>query len=317
MNALYSLRNLRRRFGERTVLDIDALDIEAGELYALLGDNGAGKSTLMRILACLDAPSGGVMLFRGARVLPGREARFRPGVVWVPQFPVMFTGTVLYNVEYPMALKKTPPDGRRRRALELLESVGLGHLAYAPAHKLSGGECQRATIARALAADAHTILFDEPTTNLDRYAFEDCIALVRNLWQERKLSIVIITHNAALAATLCRRQIFLSRGRLVRQHVLPGGAIAWPARLAPNTPDPDGGTGGVTLSIAPAALPEDTAFPLPAIVKGIEDLAAGVVLRLDSPAGRRLDVLLDKACDQDAARALTLGSALTLERNAP
>jgi len=309
MTALYSARNLTRRFGAREVLAIDSLDITAHEIYALLGDNGAGKSTLMRILAILDSPSGAHLFFRGERVPPGQEARFRPGVVWVPQFPVMFTGTLLYNVEYPMALKKAHPQERRRRALELLESVNLAHLAKAPAHKLSGGESRRAAIARALAAGAETILLDEPTANLDQYALGDFIALILNIWEQRRLSIIIITHSAAIAATLCRRQIFLDKGRLVEQHVLPGGAIAWPAAL---TAGADRFTAEIPRDAA-AALPAGTPFPKTACVRGIEDFAAGVTLRLEPAPGQMLDILLEDENSRALARSITLGSVLTVD----
>jgi ABC-type multidrug transport system ATPase subunit len=309
MNALYSLRNITRRFGNRDVLHIDELDIEPREIYALLGANGAGKSTLMRILAFLDAPSGGELFFRGKRVFAGQEARFRPGVVWVPQFPVMFTGSVLYNVEYPMALAKIAKNERRRRALELLESVGLGHLAEAPAHKLSGGEAQRASIARALAAGAEVILFDEPTANVDQRSFGDFIALVLDIWERQRLSILITTHNAALAAALCRRRIFLVEGKLVHQCVLPGGGAAWPAALS-------AGADGLTARIpydATRALPTGTAFPRSARLRGIEDFAAGVSLRLEPMPGQMVDILLEDETSRTLARSITLGSVLNVD----
>ncbi len=308
MTALYSLRNVTRRFEDREVLRIDALDIEAHEIYALLGANGAGKSTLMRLLAFLDSPSGGELFFKGEKVPAGQEARFRPGVVWVPQFPVMFTGTLLYNTEYPMALKRVARHERRQRALELLESVSLERLANAPAHKLSGGEAQRASIARALAAGAEVILLDEPTANVDYRSVGELISLVRRIWEQRRLSICITTHNAALAAALCRRQIVLEEGKLVHRHVLPGGNVAWPGRLHHEP-------GGCCVSIpqaAAASLPEGTNLPCPARLRGLEDFAAGVSLRLEPAPGRLLDVLLEDEASQSAARALTLGCELTL-----
>jgi ABC-type multidrug transport system ATPase subunit len=309
MNTLYSLRNITRRFGDRDVLHIDELDMAPHEIYALLGANGAGKTTLMRILAFLDSPSGGELFFRGKKVSAGQEARFRPGVVWVPQFPVMFTGSLLYNVEYPMALAKITKSERRRRALELLESVGLKHLADAPAHKLSGGESQRASIARALAAGAEVILFDEPTANVDQRSLGDFIALIRDIWERQKLSILVTTHNAALAAALCRRQIFLLEGRVVRLHVLPGGSSAWPATLSI-------AAGVLTVCIphdAATALPAGTTFPRSACLRGIEDFAAGVTLRLEPMPGQMVDILLEDETSRTLARSITLGSVLNVD----
>lgn len=308
MTALYSLRGVTRRFGDREVLNIDSLDILPGEIYALLGANGAGKSTLMRTLAFLDSPSGGDLFFRGEKVLAGQEARHRPGVVWVPQFPVMFTGSLLYNIEYPMALKRVPQRERKQRALELLESVTLGHLAKAPAHKLSGGEAQRASIARALAAGVEIILFDEPTANVDHRSQGDFMALVRALWEQRNLSICITTHNAAMAAALCRKQIFLVEGKLVRQHVLPDGSVAWPATLA-TTPD------GFHLRTAPdafASLPSGPALPGRGVVHGMANFAAGVTIRLELSPGQMVEFLLEDMASRDTARTLTLNSPLAI-----
>lgn len=306
MALLYSLHNLRRRFGERTVLDIDCLAIEERTIYGLLGANGAGKSTLMRILSFLDTPTEGSIFFRGKKVQPGQEARFRKGVVWVPQFPVMFTGTLLYNIEYPMALKEVPVSERKRRAMEILDIVGLAALAQAPAHRLSGGEAQRASIARALAAGAEVIHFDEPTANVDQRSLGDFVTLVRDLWETQKLSLLVTTHNAAMAAELCHRQIFLVDGRPVRQHVLPGGGIAWPARLTGRQ-----GSAGVVISPdAAGQFAPDANTPGKAVLRGLAEIAAGVTLRLDLGSGQSLNALIEDSSCLELARTLTLGSVL-------
>ncbi|SBW08434.1 putative Phosphonate-transporting ATPase [uncultured delta proteobacterium] len=317
MTALYSLRGITRSYGNREVLHIDSLDIQPGDIHALLGANGAGKSTLMRILAFLDSPSSGELYFKGEKVFAGQEARHRPGVVWVPQFPVMFTGSLLYNIEYPMALKKIPPQERKKRAVELLESVTLGHLAKAPAHKLSGGEAQRASIARALAAGVEIILFDEPTANVDQRAQDDFMALVRSLRERRGLSICITTHNAAMAAALCRKQIFLVEGKLVRQHVLPDGSVAWPGKLA-KTPE------GFHLCVTPDAVASfspgtpgapgapGAAAPGKGVVRGVADFAAGVTVRLELSPGRMVEFLLEDTASRDMACSLALNSPLAI-----
>ena len=305
MPALYSLRNLTRMFGSREVLNIHSLDIESGVIYALLGANGAGKSTLMRVLAFLDKPTSGELFFRGEKATPGQEAQFRQGVVWVPQFPVMFTGSLLYNVAYPLELKKIPTAERERRAMECLDLVNLTHLAASPAHRLSGGEAQRASIARALAAGAQVILFDEPTANVDEQSQGEFITLARNLWRNKGLSLLVTTHNASLAATLCHKQIFLVKGHLVRQHMLPGGNAAWPATLTPGDNRP-------LLAVQEQALacaPKDGAdIPL----HGIAEHAAGIALRIEAAPGVFVDTLLTDDASQNLAKTLSLGSRLTL-----
>lgn len=306
MALLYSLRGLRRRYGERTVLDIGSLDIEEHAIYGLLGANGAGKSTFMRILSFLDTPSEGDLFFRDEKVLPGQEARFRKGVVWVPQFPVMFTGSLLYNVEYPMALKGVPGPERKRNAMELLDIVNLTALAHSPAHRLSGGESQRASIARALAAGAEVIHFDEPTANVDQRSLGDFVTLARRLWETQKLSLLITTHNAAMAAELCHRQIFLMDGKPVRQHMLPGGGIAWPARLTGRRENPK-------LTLEPDAaglLALNAGASRMGVLLGLSEMAAGIALRLDIGSGRAMDALVEDQSCLELARTLTLGSAV-------
>jgi len=301
---LYSLRSLRRRFGQRTVLDIDSLDIEERTIYGLVGANGAGKSTLMRILSFLDAPTEGDLVFRGEKVPPGQEARFRQGVVWVPQSPVMFTGSLLYNIEYPMALKGIPAPERKRKAMDLLDSVNLAPLARSPAPRLSGGEAQRASIARALAAGAKVIHFDEPTAHVDQRSLEDFIALAGDLWKIQGLSLLIATHNAALAAELCHRQIFLAQGRPVLQHLLPGGGLAWPARLV-------GSGDSATVIISPEVAEQlDREPPGRAVLRGLAEIAAGVTLRLECGSGRSLETLIKDPFCRELARTLTLGRTL-------
>ncbi|MDR0882809.1 MAG: ABC transporter ATP-binding protein [Candidatus Adiutrix sp.] len=215
MSELYALTGLRRVFAGREVLAIPALTIEAGLIYGLLGPNGAGKTTLMKLLAFLETPDEGQIVFRGRRVTPQNMAGFRSQVVWSPQSPVMFTGTLRDNVEYPLKLKKVANPERRRRALELLDLVGLAALAEAPARRLSGGEAQRGSLARALAAGAEVLLLDEPTANVDAQARRGLVNLVASLGRDLHLSIIITTHDTGLDAELCRKKIELRHGHLV------------------------------------------------------------------------------------------------------
>lgn len=215
MTELYRIENLKRVFGRREVLAIDSLDLTPGCVYGLLGPNGSGKSTLMKLLAFLEEPDGGTVFFEGREVARKDMPALRARVVWSPQFPVMFTGTLLYNIEYPMRIRGMEASARRRKALELLEKVGLLNLASAPAHRLSGGEAQRASLARALAAGAEVLLLDEPTANLDRAARESLLLLIEKLWQEQKLSIIIATHDHNLETELCQKLIHLRDGRIL------------------------------------------------------------------------------------------------------
>lgn len=212
---LYHLRQVKRVFGRREVLSIDDLSLEQGCIYGLLGPNGSGKSTLMKLLAFLEEPDGGVIAFKGREAARRDMGDFRSSVVWSPQFPVMFTGTLRYNVEYPMRLKGVAAGERRRRADELLDRVKLLDLAESPARRLSGGEAQRASLARALAAGAEVLLLDEPTANVDVASREGLVRLIEELWQDQRLSIIVSTHDHSLEADLCQKRIHLRDGRVM------------------------------------------------------------------------------------------------------
>ncbi len=302
---LYTLRNVCRRFADREVLCVDEMTLESGRIYGLLGPNGAGKTTLMRLLSFMDAPDGGEILFRGVPVRPDQAARFRAKVVWVPQSPVMFTGSLLYNVEYPMRLKGVDSATRKRRAEELLETVGLSRLAAAPARNLSGGEAQRGSIARALAAGAEVILFDEPTASVDYRARGELMTVIRDLWRVRGMSLLVTTHDAALAADLCQENIFLLDGKVVPQRMLPGGTTAWPARLEQTE-------SGLRALLPAQALGGLAAGKRTAAVRGVQETAAGISLRLNLAPEETLDLVLADEPGMRLGRGLTLGAAVEL-----
>lgn len=304
---LYDVRGLRRCFGGREVLHIPELVLDCGNIYGLLGPNGAGKTTLMRLLAFMDTPTEGRIRFNGQEVAPDQQARYRARVVWVPQSPVLFTGTLLYNIEYPMRLKRVPQQARRAKAHQLLESVGLAHLAGAPARKLSGGEAQRGSIARALAAGAEVLLFDEPTASVDFRSRAEIIQLIGQLWRERGLSVIVTTHDKDLADELCREQITLFDGKIVSRvsgvaatSALPQGARALPGRLLP------GPSGPVAHLPAGTALLPGAAASGPAVLLGLAESGGGVVMRLGLGPGNVLDLLVTKSDDVRLAKQLTL-----------
>ena len=276
---LYTLRNLTQDFGPRRVLDIPHLDIEAGGLCALLGPNGAGKTTLLKILAFLEPPGNGEILFQGRPISPSEAACLRPRVVLVPQFPIMFTGSLRWNVEFPMRIKAIQPAQRKKRALELLDRVGLAHLAEAPAHRLSGGESRRAATARALAAEPEVLLLDEPTANVDARSRDEFIELIRTLHAEGGLSVIMTTHDPETASRLCTRYIHLEAGRPVQRILLADGGTALPARCV----------GERHLQSAEAPETEG-----PWRIFDLSRQAAGVVLRLETPEGRSLRLLVEQ-----------------------
>ena len=229
---LYDLSNLKKIFGKRTVLDLPRLSVEAGRIVGLLGPNGAGKTTLLEIFAFLSGPTSGEVWFQGKKVdLENNRLRdLRRRVVIVQQHPIMFTVTVEKNLEFPLNIRKVPKQRREEVIDELLDLVGMGEFKHARAHNLSGGETQRIAIARALACSPEVILFDEPTASVD---VENQIAIeriVREINQEKGISVIFTTHDMNQAARLADEVIFLFEGRLAQStyenifsgQILPG-----------------------------------------------------------------------------------------------
>jgi putative ABC transport system ATP-binding protein len=193
-------------------------DIERGEFAAIVGPSGAGKSTLLNLVGCMDAPTSGTLqlLGRPTQELTERERtqfrRDRIGFVF-QHFGLLPTLTVAENVALPAFFAHRRSD---RRVGELLEKVGLNHRRDHRPHELSGGEMQRAAIARALINSPALLLADEPTGNLDSATGDSIIALFDALNREG-LTIIVVTHNPVLARA-ARRQIELGDGRLVSQN---------------------------------------------------------------------------------------------------
>ncbi len=204
--------------GQIVVLDAVDLQIARGEMVAIIGASGAGKSTLLHLLGALDRPSSGQILING-RALDGLDddavsALRNRTVGFVFQFHHLLREfTALENVMMPLRIAGTDEAEAQRRALSLLQRVGLGGRVHHRPGALSGGEQQRTAVARALAADPAVLLADEPSGNLDHHNSERLHELFTELAHELELGMVIVTHNRSLAAR-ADRVLQLEDGRL-------------------------------------------------------------------------------------------------------
>ena len=199
-------------------LDDLSLKIGKGEFVAILGPSGSGKSTLMHLIGCLDTPSEGTYRLDDRPVenlkrndLAAIRNR-RIGFVF-QSFNLLGYATALENVELPMVYKKMRGGDRKRKAMELLELVGLGDRANHRPNELSGGQRQRVAIARAMANDPEIILADEPTGNLDSQSGREILALFKKLHQAGK-TMIVVTHDKNIAAET-RRVLNLLDGKVV------------------------------------------------------------------------------------------------------
>jgi putative ABC transport system ATP-binding protein len=196
----------RYRADSAPVLDRLRLQLEAGEYLAIMGESGSGKSTLLNLIAGLDRPDSGRVLFEGTDLATldddalTRWRRASIGFVF-QAFHVLPYLTVMQNVALPLDLLGIGNPQRQQRVLQMLEACGIVALAPRYARELSGGELQRIAIARALVHRPRLVLADEPTGNLDGRAAQHILQLLREQLHENRASAILITHSLAAART--------------------------------------------------------------------------------------------------------------------
>jgi len=222
-DLLYDVRNATRSFrrGEATINALSGIDltIEHGEIVALVGPSGSGKTTLLQLLGALDRPTSGQIFFEGRdlNALADNELadlRLRAFGFVFQTFNLIPTLNALQNVEAKLAPTGVPEDELRARSLALLEEVGLSDRADHLPSQLSGGEQQRVAIARALSTEPRVVLADEPTGNLDSRTGTEVVDLLTSLSEERRHTVILVTHDAEIAEK-AHRSIRMQDGRLL------------------------------------------------------------------------------------------------------
>ena len=210
------------RMGESLIRAVDgvSLEIQAGEFVALLGSSGSGKSSVLNLIAGLDRPTSGSVMVQDRNLAKlSREdlAKYRLHVVGMvfQSFNLIASMTVAENVELPLRFAEVDRNQRFKMAQEALERVGLrGRMNHRPS-ELSGGEQQRAALARALINRPQLLLADEPTGNLDSHTGTEIMDMVRDFNRELGMTVLMVTHERALAERYAQRMIFLADGKLV------------------------------------------------------------------------------------------------------
>ena len=207
-NAHHALRNVN-------------LTINDGDVFGIIGASGAGKSTLVRCLNLLERPTEGAILYDGRDItgLSGRallELRSQVGMIF-QNFSLFQQRTVLRNVTFPLELRGEKGEAARKRAMDLLELVGLADLAERYPSQLSGGQQQRVAIARALANNPKVMLCDEATSALDTRTTASILQLLQDINRELGVTLVVITHSLPVACKICNRVAVIDHGRIVEE----------------------------------------------------------------------------------------------------
>ncbi|MBO1771067.1 methionine ABC transporter ATP-binding protein [Agrococcus sp. TF02-05] len=237
---MITIDHVSRRFGDGpdavVALDDVSIEVQRGEIFGVVGQSGAGKSTLLRTVNALERPDSGTVTVDGTVItgLEGqalRQARHKIGMVF-QHFNLVGNRTVAQNVEFALEAVGVKGDERRRRALEMLDLVGLAHRADDRPAQLSGGQRQRVGIARALASQPDVLLSDEATSALDPETTRQILDLIKRLSGELGLTVLLITHEMDVVKRICDSAALMEQGRVVEQGALeqlirtPGSRVA-------------------------------------------------------------------------------------------
>ena len=251
---MIKLEHISKTFGDtgdgvHAVKDV-SLEIGDGEIFGIIGFSGAGKSTLVRCINLLERPTSGTVTVDGQELTALSEKELRQARKKISMifqgFNLLMQRTCLKNVCFPMELSGVPKAQAEKKALELLDLVGLKEKASAYPAQLSGGQKQRVAIARALATDPKVLLCDEATSALDPTTTNSILALLKELNQKLGVTVVIITHQMSVIEEICTRVAILDGGEVAeegrvedifahpatdaaRRLVYPGGAKQYPA----------------------------------------------------------------------------------------
>ena len=220
MSAIIEIKQLSKTFGfgdsQVAALKDVTLSVEKGEIFGIIGLSGAGKSTLVRCINLLERPDSGNVLFHGNDLMPLspkalRKERRIISMIF-QSFNLLDQRTALDNICFPMELAGVSKKDARKRAMELLETVGLPDKADAYPVQLSGGQKQRIAIARALASDPEVLLCDEATSALDPQTTDSILKLLQKINKERGITVIIITHQMSVIEQICHRVAILDAG---------------------------------------------------------------------------------------------------------
>jgi tungstate transport system ATP-binding protein len=213
--SAYQLQQVSFKYEESLVLSLPDLAIKEQQTTVLIGPNGSGKSTLLQLLAFLSAPTTGSIKYRGSAVTPSNRQEYRKCVAFLAQKPYMLTGSVLDNLTLALKFRGVSKKKRQQKAISALEQLNIRHLKNHPAKLLSGGEIQKAALARALVLQPDVLLLDEPFSYLDQSASRLFEQFIEAYTSNSDTTLIFSTHNRLQGYALADNVITLMNGERV------------------------------------------------------------------------------------------------------
>ncbi|WP_202707854.1 energy-coupling factor ABC transporter ATP-binding protein [Sporosalibacterium faouarense] len=204
------IKNLKKYFGTKMILDIEELKFKKNIITGIIGPNGAGKSTLINILAGLDKEYQGSITYNKEKF---NDSMYLD-ITLVFQKPYLLNRKVYEDVAYPLKIRKLKKSVVKEKTNEILKELGIYHLRDQKSTQLSGGEAQKVSLARAVIIEPELILLDEPTSSIDEDSISTLERVLKEYNKEYNTTIIIITHDIEQAYRLCDEIIFLKNGRV-------------------------------------------------------------------------------------------------------
>jgi molybdopterin-binding protein len=218
--SILKVKNLKKIYNNKTVLDIDYLSFQESKIYAIVGPNGSGKTTLLNILNLLVKPEEGQIFFRDQEIINNSNSKLleiRRKMTLVDQDPFLFQSTVYNNVAYGLKVRSVSSLVQQNSIKKALDMVGLSGFENRKVDQLSGGEAQGVVIARALVIEPEILFLDEPTTSIDQRHIDIVERIIKKIMEKIKTTVIFTTHDLSQAYRLADEVISLLDGKIIKK----------------------------------------------------------------------------------------------------